>query len=134
MQFLQDWPKDKKITAHLIFCLKTEKIWLTELYHAALEGWTIFLCRCSLGCTSKESCQLADMKYAIFSSTGCKTKNLLRSKLFLSIVFMEGIGLLIKEGIRLLIMKGIGLLIMKGMIIDLERNRVIDQERNRVIE
>ena len=27
-----------------------------------------------------ESCQLADLKYAIFSSTGCKTKRLPRSK------------------------------------------------------
>ena len=53
-----------------------EKFRSTELYGAALEGSTIFICRSSLGCTSMESCQLADLKYAIFSSTGCKTKKL----------------------------------------------------------
>ena len=87
MEFQQDYIKDKKITALLIFCLKT----LTELYDAALEGSTIFLCRSSLGSTSMESCQLADLKYAIFSSTGCKTKKLTRSKLFLSMVFKHGL-------------------------------------------
>ena len=81
MEFQQDCPKDKKFTALLIFWLKTEKFRSTELYGAALEGSTIFLCRSSLGCTSMEGCQLADLKYAIFSSTGRKTK-----KLWLSIV------------------------------------------------
>ena len=38
-----------------------------------------------------ESCQLADLKYAIFSSSGCKTKKLPRSKLFLSMVFKHGL-------------------------------------------
>ena len=90
MEFQQDCPKDKKITAPLIFWRKTEKIRSTELYGAALEGSTIFLCRSSLGSTSKESCQLADLKYAIFSRTGCKTKKLPRSKLFLSMVFKHG--------------------------------------------
>ena len=51
-----------------------EKFRSTELYGAALEGSTIFLCRSSFGYTSMESSQLADLKYAIFSSTGCKTK------------------------------------------------------------
>ena len=51
-----------------------EKFRSTELYGAALEGSTFFLCRSSLGSTSMESCQLADLKYAIFSSTGYKTK------------------------------------------------------------
>ena len=87
MEFQRDCPKDKKFTALLIFWLKTEKFLLTALYGAALEGSTNFLCRSSLGCTSMESCQLADLKYAIFSPTGCKTKKLPRSKLFLSMVF-----------------------------------------------
>ena len=68
-----------------------EKFRSTELYGAALEGSTTFLCRSSFGCTSMESCQLADLKYAIFRSTGCKTKKLPRSKLFLSMVFKHGL-------------------------------------------
>ena len=68
-----------------------EKFRSTELYGAALEGSTLFLCRSSLGCTSMESCQLVDLKYAIFSSTGCKTKKLPRSKLFLSMVLKHGL-------------------------------------------
>ena len=91
MEFQQDWPKDKKITALLIFLAeKLEQFRLTELYGAALEGSTIFLCRSSLGGTSMESCQLADLKYAIFRG-GCKTKKLPRSKLFLSMVFKHGL-------------------------------------------
>ena len=86
MQFQQDWPKDKKSQLFLF-----EKIRSTELYGAALEGSTNFLCRSSLGYTSMESCQLADLKYAIFSSTGCNTKKLQRSKLFLSMVFKHGL-------------------------------------------
>ena len=63
MQFQQDCPNDKKITALLIFLAENlEKYRSTELYGAALEGSTIFLCRSSLGCTSMESCQLADLK------------------------------------------------------------------------
>ena len=91
MEFQQDCPKDKKFTALLIFWRKTEKYRSTELYGAALEGSTIFLCCSSLGSTSMESCQLADLKYAISSSTGCKTKKLPRSKLFLSMVFQHGL-------------------------------------------
>ena len=60
-----------------------DKFRSTEFYGAALEGSTIFLCHSSLGCTSMESCKLADLKSAIFSSTGCKTKKLPRSKLSL---------------------------------------------------
>ena len=67
-----------------------EKFRSNEHYGAALERSTIFLCRSSLGSTSIESCQLADLKYAIFSRTGCKTKKLPRSKLFLSMVFRKG--------------------------------------------
>ena len=43
MQFQQDWPKDKKITAILIFCRKLENFRSTELYIAPLEGSTIIL-------------------------------------------------------------------------------------------
>ena len=43
MQFQQDWPKDKKITALLIFLPENlEKFRSTELYDAPLEGSTIF--------------------------------------------------------------------------------------------
>ena len=72
MQFQQDWPTEKKITALLIFWLKTEKIRSTELNGAALKGSTIFLYRSSTCCTSMESYQLAELKYAIFSTTGSK--------------------------------------------------------------
>ena len=92
MQFQQDCPKEKKSTALLIFFPENlEKFRPTGLYGAALEGSTIFLCRSSLGSTSIESCQLTDLKYAIFSRTGCKTKILPRSKLFLSMVFKHGL-------------------------------------------
>ena len=92
MQFQQDWPKDKQITALSIFFPENlEKFRSTEHYGAALEGSTIFLCRSSLVCASMETCQLADLKYAILSSTGYKTKKLPRSKLFLSMAFKHGL-------------------------------------------
>ena len=91
MEFQQDCPKDKKITALYFLSENLEKICSNELYGAALEGLTIFLCRSSLGCTSMESCQLGDLKYAIFCRTGCKTEKLPRSKLFLSMVFKHGL-------------------------------------------
>ena len=84
MQFQQDWPKDEKITALLNFCS-------TELYDAPLEGSTIFLYRSSLGRTSMESRRLAELKYAIFSKTGRKTKRLRCSKLFLLTVSKHGL-------------------------------------------
>ena len=92
IQFQQDWPKDEKITALLNFCRKTETFRSTELYDAPLQGSTIFLYRSSLGRTSMESCRLAELKYAIFSGTGRKTKKLRCSKLFLSTVskLLEG--------------------------------------------
>ena len=74
MQFQQDCPKDKKITA-LFLPENLEKFRSTELYGAALEGSTIFLCRSSLGCTSIESCQLADLKYAISAAQDVRLKN-----------------------------------------------------------
>ena len=44
MQFQHDWPKDKQITALLIFLHENlEKFRSTELYDAPLEGSTIFL-------------------------------------------------------------------------------------------
>ena len=91
MQFQQDWPKDEKITALLNFCQKTEKFCSTELYDAPLEGSTIFLYRSSLGRSSMESCRLAELKYAIFSKTGRKTKRLRCSKLFLLTVSKHGL-------------------------------------------
>ena len=91
MQFQQDCPKDKKITALSIFWRKTEKFRSTEHYGAPLEGSTIFLNRSSTCCMSMESYRLAELKYAIFSETGRKTKKLPRSKLFLWTVFKHGL-------------------------------------------
>ena len=92
MHFQQDWPKDKQITALLIFLPENlEKFLSTEVYHAPLEGWTIFLFHSSLGRTSSESCRLAELKYAIFSRTGRKTKKLRRSNLFPSTIFKHGL-------------------------------------------
>ena len=68
-----------------------EKFPSTELYGAALEGSTNFLCPSSLGSTAMESCPLAELKYAIFSRTGRKNEKLPRSKLFLSMVFKRGL-------------------------------------------
>ena len=92
MQFLQDWPKDKKNYSSFNFLAENlAKFRSTEHYGAPLEGSTIFLCRSSLGCTSMESCQLADLKYAIFSSTGHKTKKLRCTNLFLWTVLKRGL-------------------------------------------
>ena len=91
MQFQQDCPKDKKYSSFNFLAENLEKISSTEHYGAALEGSTIFLCRSSLGSTEMESYLLADLKYAIFRCTGCKTKKLPRSKLFLSMVFKHGL-------------------------------------------
>ena len=88
MQFQHDWPKDKKITALLIFWPENlEKYCSIEHYDASLEGSTFFLCRSSLGSTAMESCRLPELKYAIFSRAGLKTKKLPRSKLFSIDVF-----------------------------------------------
>ena len=92
MQFQQDWPKDKKITALSIFWPENlEKFRSTEHYGAPLEGSTIFLCRSSLGSTVMESCRLPELKYTIFSRAGRKTKKLPRSMLFLSMAFKHGL-------------------------------------------
>ena len=68
-----------------------EKFHSTELYGAALEGSTISLNRSSTCRMSMENYRLAELKYAIFSTTGRKTKKLRHSKLFLSMVFKHGL-------------------------------------------
>ena len=92
MQFPQDCPKDKKITALLIFLPENlENFLSTELYDALLEGSTIFLNHSSTCGMSMESYRFAQLKYAIFSRTGRKTKKSQRSKLFLWTVFKHGL-------------------------------------------
>ena len=62
MEFQWDCQKDKKNYSSLNFLAENlEKSRSNELYGAALEGSTISLCGSSLGCTSMESCQLADL-------------------------------------------------------------------------
>ena len=92
MEFQQDCPKDIIHYSSFNFLAENlEKFRFTELYGVPLEGSTNFLCRSSLGSTSMESCRLAGLKYAIFSSTGCKTEKLPPSKPFLSMVFKHGL-------------------------------------------
>ena len=92
MQFQQDRPKDKKNYSSFNFLPENlENFRSTELYGAPLEGSTIFLYCSSTCCTSMESCRLAELKYAIFSRTGRKTKKLPCSKLFLWTVFKHGL-------------------------------------------
>ena len=73
------------------FCPKTKKYRSTELYHAPLEGLTIFLCRSSTSRTSLVSSGLAELKYAFCSRTGCNTKKLRRSNLFQLTIFKHGL-------------------------------------------
>ena len=92
MQLQHDWPNDKKNYCSFNFLPENlEKFRSTEHYSAPLQGSKIFLCRSSLGSTSMESCGLPELKYANFSRTGCKTKKLPRSKLFLSMAFKHGL-------------------------------------------
>ena len=92
MEFQQDWPFDKKNYSSFNFLAENlEKFRSSELYGTPLEGSTIFLCRSSLGSTGMESCRLPELKYAIFSRSGRKTKKLPRSKVFLSMVFKHGL-------------------------------------------
>ena len=91
MQFQQDWRKYKKYSSFKFLAKNLEKFRPTELYDAPLEGSTIFIYRSSLGHTSMESCRLAELKYAIFSGTGRKTKKLRCSKLFLLTVSNHGL-------------------------------------------
>ena len=87
----QDWPKDKKLQLFQFLAENLEKFHSPEHYGAPLEGLTIFLCHSSLGSTAMESCRLPELKYAIFSRAGPKTKKLPRSKLFLSMAFKYGL-------------------------------------------
>ena len=91
MQFQQDWPKDKKYSYFNFLAENLEKFRSTEHYGAPLQGSTIFLCRSSLGSTAMESCRLPELKNAIFSRAGPKTKKLPRSKLFLWMVLNHGL-------------------------------------------
>ena len=91
MQFQQDWPKDKKLQFFQIFGGKLRKILLHWALWSGSRGIDNFSLSQLFGSTSMESCQLAYLKYAIFSSTGHKTKKLPPSKLFLSMVFKHGL-------------------------------------------
>ena len=62
-----------------------------SVYDAPLEGSTVFRYCSSTCCMSMKSCQLPELKYAIFCRTGRNTKKLPRSKLFLSMVFKHGL-------------------------------------------
>ena len=75
MQFQQDWPKNKKITAVSICWRKTEKFRSPELYGAALEGSTIFLCRSSLGSMAMESCRLPELNMQFSAGQDVRLKN-----------------------------------------------------------
>ena len=66
-----------------------EKFRSTEIYGVPLEGLTILLNRSSTCRMSMESYRFAELKYAIFSRTGRKTKKSLRSELFLWTVFQH---------------------------------------------
>ena len=61
MQFQHDWPKNKQITALLLFLPENlEKYRSTGLYGAPLEGSTLFLYRSSTSRTPLDSSGLAD--------------------------------------------------------------------------
>ena len=74
-QFQQDWPKDKNYRS-FNFWAENLGFRSTELYGAPLEGSTIFLMRISSCRMSMESYRSAQLKYAIFSRTGRKTKKI----------------------------------------------------------
>ena len=99
MQFQHDWPKDKNYSYFNFLAENLEKFRYTELYGAPLERSTIFLDRSCTCCMSMESYRLAELIYAIFSTTGRKTKKLPRSKLILSMVFKHGL----LEGLTILL-------------------------------
>ena len=75
MEFHRIGQKIKNYSSFNFLAENLEKFRLTELYGAALEGSTIFLCRSSLGSTSIESCQLADLKYTISAAQDVRLKN-----------------------------------------------------------
>ena len=84
MQFQHDWPWDKKITALLIFFgSKLGKFSLDWALWCASRGINkIFLFQTSTGRTSLQSYRLTELKNAILSRTGRRTKTLRRSKLY----------------------------------------------------
>ena len=86
MQFQRDWPKDRNYSSFTFLAFRS-----TELYGAPLGRSTIFLKRISSCRMSMESYRLAELKYAIFSTTGRNTNKLPRSKLFLWMVFKHGL-------------------------------------------
>ena len=76
MQFQQDWPTNKKITALLIFLPENlEKYSSTELYDAPLEGSTIFLYSSSTSRTPLDSSGSAELKYAFSAGQDVTLKN-----------------------------------------------------------
>ena len=90
MQFQHDWPKDKKITG-LFLPENLEKFRWNELYHAPLDGSTIFLYHSSTSHTPLDSSGLAELKYAFLSRTGRNTKKLRRSNLFQLTILKHGL-------------------------------------------
>ena len=90
MQFQQDWPKDEK-NSSFNFWAENRKISFDCALWCASRVIDNFLKRISSCRMSMESYRLAELKYAFFSRTGCKTKQLKRSKLFLRMVFNHGL-------------------------------------------
>ena len=76
--------KTKKLPRSMLFLSMALK-------HGLQEGSTFLFQYSSMTHAPLERCRLGELKYAIFSSSGCKTKKLPRSKLFLSIVFKHGL-------------------------------------------
>ena len=76
--------KTKKLPRSKLF------LW-TVLKHGLLEGSTILLQYSAITRTPLKSSQLGELKYAIFSRAGRKTKKLQRSELFLSMAFKHGL-------------------------------------------
>ena len=74
MHFSRIGQKIQKLQLFQLFGGKLRKISLDCALWCGSWGIDNFLCPSSLGSTSIESCQLSDLKYAIFSRTGCKTK------------------------------------------------------------
>ena len=83
--------KIKNSTSFNFLAENLEKFRSTELYGAPLQGSTIFLNRSSTCRMSMGSYRLAELKYAIFSTTGRKTRKLPSSNLFLWMVFKHGL-------------------------------------------
>ena len=76
MQFQQDWPKNKKITALLLFLTENlKKFCSNELYDAPLQESRIFLYRSSTSRTLLDSTRLAELKYAFSAGQDVTLKN-----------------------------------------------------------